>query len=123
MTEQRRREHPLTVFVRHSDKGSRYGPREYRRMRKGQGTKSFMGGTGNGFDNAPMESQAPLKTELIVHRRLAVRQPAIREIAGCMDAYPIANGCTSNRTILHRQRANPGNRSDAGRTDRLGVHR
>jgi putative transposase len=44
-------------------------------MLEGLGIKASMSGTGNCFDNAPMESfWATLKTELVFHRRFATRQ-------------------------------------------------
>ena len=50
--------------------------------------KASRSGTGNCFVNAPMESfWATLKTELIVHRRFATRQQAIREITEYMEVY------------------------------------
>ncbi len=59
-------------LVHHSDKGSLYCSHEYRRTLEGLGMKASMSGTGNCFDNAPMESfWATLKTELIFHRRVA----------------------------------------------------
>ena len=47
-----------------------------------------MSGTGNCYDNAPMESfWALLKTELIFHRRVATRQQAIREITEYIEVF------------------------------------
>jgi putative transposase len=72
---------PSTGLLHHSDKGSQYCSHEYRRMLEGLGMKASMCGTGNCFDNAPMESfWATLKTELIFRRRFATRQQAIRKI-------------------------------------------
>ena len=79
---------PLTGLVHHSDKGSQYCSHEYRRMLESLGMKASMSGTGNCFDNAPMESfWATLKTELIFHRRFATRQQAIREITEYIEVF------------------------------------
>jgi len=50
--------------------------------------KASMSGTGNCYDNAPMESfWATLKNELIFHRRLATRQQAIRKITEYFEVF------------------------------------
>jgi putative transposase len=57
-------------------------------MLEGLGMKASMCGTGNCFDNAPMESfWATLKTELIFRRRFATRQQAIREITEYIEVF------------------------------------
>ena len=57
-------------------------------MLEGLGMKASMSGTGNCFDNVPMESfWATLKTELIFHRRFATRQQAIREITEYIEVF------------------------------------
>jgi transposase InsO family protein len=79
---------PLSGLVHHSDTGSQYCSHEYRRMLEGLGIKAAMSGTGNRFDNAPMESfWATLKTELVFHRRFATRQQAIREITKYIEVF------------------------------------
>jgi transposase InsO family protein len=79
---------PPKGLLHHSDKGSQYCSHEYRRMLEGLGIKASMSGTGNCFDNAPMESfWATLKTELIFHRRFATRQQAIREITEYIEVF------------------------------------
>jgi len=79
---------PSTGLLHHSDKGSQYCSQEYRRMLEGLGIKASMSGTGNCFDNAPMESfWATLKTELIFHRRFATRQQAIQEITEYIEVF------------------------------------
>jgi putative transposase len=79
---------PPKGLLHHSDKGSRYCSHEYRRMLEGLGVKASMSGTGNCFDNAPMESfWATLKTELIFHRRFATRQQAIRDITEYIEVF------------------------------------
>jgi putative transposase len=79
---------PASGLLHHSDKGSQYCSHEYRRMLEGLGIKASMSGTGNCFDNAPMESfWATLKTELIFHRRFATRRQASREITEYIEVF------------------------------------
>jgi putative transposase len=79
---------PPKGLLHHSDKGSQYCSHEYRRMLEGLGMKASMSGTGNCFDNAPMESfWATLKTELIFHRRFTTRQQAIWEITEYIEVF------------------------------------
>jgi putative transposase len=79
---------PPAGLLHHSDKGSQYCSREYRRMLERLGMRASMSGTGNCYDNAPMESfWALLKTELIFHRRFATRQQAIREITEYIEVF------------------------------------
>jgi putative transposase len=50
--------------------------------------KASMSGTGNCYDNAPMESfWATLKIELIFHRRFVTRQQGIREITEYIEVF------------------------------------
>ena len=47
-----------------------------------------MSGTGNCYDNAPMESfWGVLKSELVHHRRYKTRQEAIREITEYIEVF------------------------------------
>jgi transposase InsO family protein len=79
---------PPAGLLHHSDKGSQYCSLEYRKMLESLGMKASMSGTGNCFDNAPMESfWATLKTELVFHRRFATRQQAIREITEYIEVF------------------------------------
>ena len=56
-----------------------------------------MSGTSNGYDNAPMESfWATLRTELIFHRRFAIRQQPIWEIPEYIEIF-------SNRQRIQKQ--------------------
>jgi len=88
---------PPAGLVHHSDKGSQYCSYEYRRLIERLGMKASMSGTGNCYDNAPMESfWATLKTELIFHRRFATPQQAIREITEYIEVF-------YNRQRLQRQ--------------------
>ena len=88
---------PPAGLVHHSDRGSQYCSLEYRRLLDRLGMKATMSGTGNCYDNAPMESfWATLKTELIFHRHFATRKQAIREIAEYIEVF-------YNRQRLQRQ--------------------
>ena len=80
--------HPPAGLVHHSDRGSQYCSRDYRRLLESLGMKASMSGAGNCYDNAPMESfWATLKTELVFHRRFATRQQAIRKITEYIEVF------------------------------------
>jgi putative transposase len=79
---------PPDGLLHHSDRGSQYCSHEYRRMLEGFGMRASMSGTGNCFDNAPMESiWATLKTELIFHRHFTTRQQPIQEITEYIEVF------------------------------------
>jgi len=79
---------PPAGLVHHSDRGSQYCSWEYRQMLEALGMKASMSGTGNCYDNAPMESfWATLKTELVFHRRFATRQQAVSEITEYIEVF------------------------------------
>ena len=79
---------PSAGLVHHSDRGSQYCSAEYRKMLEALGMTASMSGTGNCYDNAPMESfWATLKTELVFHRRFATRQQAIQEITEYIEVF------------------------------------
>ena len=60
---------PAEGVLHHSDRGSQYCSREYVGLLERFGLRSSMSGTGNCFDNAPMESfWSTLKQELVHHR-------------------------------------------------------
>jgi transposase InsO family protein len=82
------RKRPQTGLIHHSDRGSQYCAHEYRRLQAHSGMRTSMSGTGNCFDNAPMESfWATLKTELVFHRRFTTRQQAIQEISEYIEVF------------------------------------
>jgi putative transposase len=57
-------------------------------MLEGLGKKASMSGTGNCFDNAPMESfWATLKTGLVFNRHFATRKQASREITEYIEVF------------------------------------
>ena len=67
----------LENLMHHSDRGSQYTSGEYQALLADHGITVSMSGTGNCYDNAPMESFfSLLKTELVHHERYQTRQEA-----------------------------------------------
>ena len=80
--------HPAKGLMHHSDRGSQYCSHEYRSLLGQFGLEASMSGTGNCFDNAPMESfWGTLKQELIHHRNYTTRQEAIRDITEYIEIF------------------------------------
>ena len=72
---------PPGGLIHHSDRGSQYCSRSYRKLQKQFKMITSMSRKGNCYDNAPMESFfGTLKTELIHHRKYRSRQEAIADI-------------------------------------------
>lgn len=79
---------PATGLIHHSDRGSQYCSREYRKLLDQFGMQVSMSRRGNCYDNAPIESfWGTLKTELVFHRRYETRQEAIREITEYIELF------------------------------------
>jgi len=79
---------PGKDLMHHSDRGSQYCSYEYRRLMDQFDLKVSMSGTGNCFDNAPMESfWGTLKQELVHHRRYRTRQEAVRDITEYIEIF------------------------------------
>ena len=79
---------PGKELMHHSDRGSQYCSYEYRRLLDKFDLKVSMSGTGNCFDNAPMESfWGTLKQELVHHRRYNTRQEAVRDITEYIEIF------------------------------------
>ena len=79
---------PANGLLHHSDRGTQYCSYEYRQMLNQLGLQASMSGTGNCFDNAPMESfWGTLKQELIHHRRYTSRQEAMRDITEYIEIF------------------------------------
>jgi putative transposase len=79
---------PAKGLLHHSDRGSQYCSYEYRQMLDKFGLQASMSGTGNCFDNAPMESfWGTLKQELIHHRHYHNRQEAMRDIIEYIEIF------------------------------------
>ena len=80
--------HPAKGLMHHSDRGGQYCSQEYRSLLGQFGLVASMSGTGNCFDNAPMESfWGTLKQELIHHRHYTTRQEAIRDITEYIEIF------------------------------------
>jgi transposase InsO family protein len=72
---------PAKGLIHHSDRGSQYCFKSYRKLLRQFGILSSMSRKGNCWDNAPMESFfGILKTELVHHRHYGTRNEAIGEI-------------------------------------------
>ena len=79
---------PAGGLIHHSDRGSQYCAHEYQQMLSIFNLKASMSGTGNCFDNAPMESfWGTLKQELVHHRRYTTRQEAMRDITEYIEIF------------------------------------
>jgi len=79
---------PSAGLIHHSDRGSQYCSREYRKLLDQFKMRTSMSGKGNCFDNAPMESfWGTLKTELVFHRKYETRQEAIREVTEYIELF------------------------------------
>ena len=79
---------PADGLMHHSDRGSQYCAHEYRQILRQFGLKASMSGTGNCFDNAPMESfWGVLKQELVHHRHYMSREEARRDITEYIEIF------------------------------------
>jgi putative transposase len=79
---------PAKGLIHHSDRGSQYCSREYRRLLDRFELQASMSRKGNCYDNAPMESfWGTLKQELIYHRHYMTRQEAISDITEYIEVF------------------------------------
>lgn len=79
---------PPLGLIHHSDRGSQYCSHEYRSLVEHFGLTASMSGTGNCYDNAPMESfWGTLKQELVHHRRYASRREAVKDITEYIEIF------------------------------------
>ncbi len=79
---------PVKGLLHHSDRGSQYCSHEYRRLIENFGLEASMSGSGNCYDNAPMESfWGILKQELIHHRHYRTRREAMAEITEYIEIF------------------------------------
>jgi len=80
--------HPAPGLIHHSDRGSQYCAQEYQQMLAHFDLVASMSGSGNCFDNAPMESfWGTLKQELVHHRHYRTRVEAVREITEYIEIF------------------------------------
>jgi transposase InsO family protein len=84
-----RQRKPLThQLLHHSDRGSQYTSSDYQQLLAKHRIQVSMSGTGNCYDNAPMESFfAQLKTEQIYHQRYPTRQAAMTSIFAYIEGF------------------------------------
>jgi len=86
---------PQSGLIVHSDRGSQYSSRAYRKILHAHGIRQSMSEKGNCWDNAPMESFfKTLKVELVYQTRYATREQAKRAIFEYIEVY-------YNRQRLH----------------------
>ena len=79
---------PEKGLLHHSDRGSQYCSYEYRSLMEHYGLEASMSGSGNCYDNAPMESfWGVLKQELVHHRHYHTRREAIAEITEYIEIF------------------------------------
>ena len=79
---------PPKGLIHHSDRGSQYCSRSYRKLQKQFKITTSMSRKGNCYDNAPMESFfGTLKTELVHHRKYRTRQEAIADIREYIEVF------------------------------------
>jgi transposase InsO family protein len=89
------RRRPPAGLVHHSDRGCQYASDDYQHLLATSGIACSMSGTGDCWDNAPMESfWATLKTELVNHERYATRARAAASIFEYVEVF-------YNRKRLH----------------------
>src|SRR3990172_65559 len=79
---------PGKGLMHHSDRGSQYCSQEYRGLLEQSGLRVSMSGTGNCYDNAPMESfWGTLKQELVHHRHYGSRREAVQDITEYIEIF------------------------------------
>jgi transposase InsO family protein len=82
------RRKPSTALMIHSDRGSHYTSHAVRHLLEEYHITQSMSGTGNCYDNAPMESFfGTLKDELVHQRRYATREEARQSLADYIELY------------------------------------
>ncbi|MBE0584910.1 MAG: IS3 family transposase [Desulfofustis sp.] len=79
---------PAAGHIHHSDRGSQYCSRDYRKLVHLFKMKPSRSRRGDCYDNAPMKSfWATLKTELTFHRHYQTRQEAKRDIQEYIEIF------------------------------------
>jgi putative transposase len=75
-------------LLHHSDRGSQYTSADYQQLLAKHRIQVSMSGTGNCYDNAPMESFfAQLKTEQLYHYRYPSRRAAMSSIFAYIEGF------------------------------------
>ena len=79
---------PEKGLLHHSDRGSQYCSQEYKGLLREFGLEASMSGSGNCYDNAPMESfWGILKQELVHHRHYRSRREAMEDIREYIEIF------------------------------------
>jgi transposase InsO family protein len=79
---------PGKGLLHHSDRGSQYCSNDYQSLLKRFGLEVSMSGSGNCYDNAPIESfWGILKQELVHHRHYRTRREAMAEITEYIEIF------------------------------------
>lgn len=82
------REGPVPGLIAHSDRGSQYASREFRRLLEQHQVLSSMSAKGNCYDNAAMESfWATLKTDLGINQPYKTKEEARRAIFDYIEVF------------------------------------
>lgn len=82
------RRQPAPGLVQHTDRGSQYTSADYQDQLRAHEFVASMSGTGNCYDNAPMESFfGTLKTELINWQQYATRLEAQHDIVSYIEGF------------------------------------
>ena len=99
---------PPLGLCHHSDRGSQYCVRNYRKLLESFGMISSMSGRGNCYDNAPMEGfWGCLKNELVHHQRYATRGQALLIFGNISRCFTIGNDATPLSVICRRRLLRP----------------
>jgi putative transposase len=92
---------PPLGLIHHSDRGSQYCSHEYRGLVEHLGLRVSMSGTGNCYDNAPMESfWGTLKQELVHHQRYVSRREAAQDITEYIEIFYNRQRCQARLGFL-----------------------
>jgi putative transposase len=84
----RQRKPQAFALLHHSDRGSQYTSADYQQLLTDHHLQVSMSGTGNCYDNAPMESFfAQLKLEEVFHQRYPTRQAAQSSIFAYIEGF------------------------------------
>jgi transposase InsO family protein len=79
---------PHTSLMHHSDRGSQYTSKDFRKLLKKHGIIASMSGTGNCYDNSAMESfYHTLKTEHVYFEHYNTREEAKRSIFEYVEVF------------------------------------
>jgi len=105
----RQRQLQAHQLLHHSDRGSHYTSADYQQLLADHHIAVSMSGTGNCYDNAPMESFfAQLKLEEVYHHRYPTRQAAITSIFTYIEGFYNTHrlhGALGYRSPLHFEAA------------------